>query len=76
MSYMNKKTCLEREFKFVITLHMILWLCKSFTVNSDIFRWGLGVGGKLPGGNWVQTVNRKSWVPDRMLSFLMTLSDL
>ena len=47
--YMNKKTCLEREFMFIITMHMILWLCKSFTINSDIFLWGSGVEGKLPG---------------------------
>jgi len=48
MSYTNKKTCLEREFMFVITMHMILWLlwlCKSFTINSNIFLWGLKVRG-------------------------------
>jgi len=30
-------------------MHMILCRCKSFTIDSDIFLWGSGVGGKLPG---------------------------
>jgi len=45
---------------FVIIKRMILWLlwlCKSFTINSDIFLWGSGVDGKLPVGNSVQRVN-------------------
>jgi len=35
---------------FVIIKRMILWLlwlCKSFTINSDIFLWGSGVDGKI-----------------------------